>query len=91
MTATQTIRRDCGNIELNVSGKPMARGICHCLSCQALYNAAFHAGAVWPASGLTITHGQAAIKDTSCQTKNCDATGAANVGLSFSTGTYSVI
>ena len=63
MTATQTIRRDCGNIELNVSGKPMARGICHCLSCQALYNAAFHAGAVWPASGLAITHGQAAIKE----------------------------
>ena len=63
MMTTQTIRCDCESIELNVFGKPMARGICHCPSCQSLYNAAFHAGAVWPENALTITLGQAFIKE----------------------------
>ena len=61
--ATQIIRCDCESIELSISGTPMVRAICHCLSCQALYNAAFHAGAAWPENTLTITQGQAAIKE----------------------------
>ena len=56
------IRCDCGVTALNLSGTPMARGICHCTSCRALYNAAFHAGAVWQEDAVSVIQGKATIR-----------------------------
>ncbi len=50
----------CANIELEVSGPPVAQFYCHCDDCQAMHGAAYVPESVYPADAVTIVKGQAA-------------------------------
>ena len=45
----------CGDVRLVASGRPYRVGLCHCLDCRKHHGALFFAGAMYPASEVTIT------------------------------------
>lgn len=50
----------CGQLRVEVSGRPYRVGICHCLDCRKTHGALFHASAIFPAQAVTV-HGEAKV------------------------------
>jgi hypothetical protein len=48
----------CGAVEIQVTGKPVAMGYCHCTSCREWAAAPVNAFTLWPPSAVTITRGE---------------------------------
>ncbi len=46
---------NCGSVRLEVRGRPMWVGLCHCLICRKETGSAFMAFAVWDQSQVTVT------------------------------------
>jgi predicted GNAT family acetyltransferase len=51
----------CGAVEVEVSGKPMFAGYCHCADCQAWSAAPINAFSLWKSDGVRITKGEAEL------------------------------
>ncbi|MVA25346.1 GFA family protein [Agrobacterium vitis] len=47
----------CGEIELTISGDPIAQIYCHCDDCQAIHGAAYASESVYSKDDLSITAG----------------------------------
>ena len=45
----------CGDIRVTAAGAPYRVGLCHCLDCRKHHGALFHASAIFPEDGVTIT------------------------------------
>jgi hypothetical protein len=50
----------CGEIQLEVSGPPVAQFFCHCDDCQAVHGGAYVPESVYRADALTIVKGKPA-------------------------------
>lgn len=50
------IRCGCGDVEVRLTGDPVAKYLCHCDDCQAVHGKAF-AVALYPASAVAVTRG----------------------------------
>ncbi len=50
----------CGQIELAVTGEPIAQFYCHCDDCQAVHGAAYVPESVYPAGAVTVEKGEPA-------------------------------
>jgi hypothetical protein len=59
MTITH-VRCDCGVVEVQLIGEPMAQYACHCDDCQAVHGKAYPV-ALYPASAVTVTRGETAV------------------------------
>ena len=46
---------NCGAVRLEIRGKPVRVGLCHCLTCRKQTGSAFMAYAVWDKSQVTVT------------------------------------
>jgi predicted GNAT family acetyltransferase len=51
----------CGAVELQVKGKPVFAGYCHCHDCQAWSAAPVNAFTLWPLNSVQVTKGEAEI------------------------------
>ncbi len=51
----------CGAVELEVTGKPVFAGYCHCRDCQAWSAAPINAFSLWKSDSVRITKGEADI------------------------------
>ena len=51
----------CGSVEIEVSGKPMEMGYCHCTSCRHYSGAPFVAFILWRANQVRVTRGEALL------------------------------
>jgi len=51
----------CGAVELEVTGKPVFAGYCHCRDCQAWSAAPINAFSLWKADSVRVTRGEAEI------------------------------
>ncbi|TCU78923.1 hypothetical protein EDE08_101706 [Bradyrhizobium sp. R2.2-H] len=51
----------CGTVEVEVTGKPMFAGYCHCADCQAWSAAPINAFSLWKSDGVRITKGEAEL------------------------------
>ena len=51
------VRCDCGAVEMQLTGSPLAQYICHCDDCQAVHGKAY-AVALYPASAVAVAHGE---------------------------------
>ncbi len=51
----------CGAVEVEVTGKPVFAGYCHCKDCQAWSAAPINAFSLWKASDVRITKGESEI------------------------------
>ena len=51
----------CGAVELQVSGKPVFAGYCHCHDCQAWSAAPINAFSLWKSDSVRVTKGEAEI------------------------------
>jgi hypothetical protein len=51
----------CGNVELSVTGEPVAAGYCHCSSCRSWSAAPVNAFSLWKPEAVMITKGAASI------------------------------
>ena len=51
----------CGAVELEVTGKPVFSGYCHCRDCQAWSAAPINAFSLWKSDSVRITRGEADI------------------------------
>ncbi|MGB8398336.1 N-acetyltransferase [Bradyrhizobium sp.] len=51
----------CGAVELEVKGKPVFAGYCHCRDCQAWSAAPINAFSLWKADSVRVTRGEAEI------------------------------
>lgn len=47
----------CGEVQLTVTGDPVAMGYCHCESCRKWSAGPVNAFTLWPADAVTITRG----------------------------------
>ena len=47
----------CGAVEIQVTGKPVAMGYCHCQSCREWAAAPINAFTLWPPTSVTVTRG----------------------------------
>ena len=45
----------CGDVRVEVTGRPYRVGLCHCLDCRKHHGALFHASAIFPREAVTIT------------------------------------
>ena len=48
----------CGDVELELSGEPMAQVYCHCEDCQKAHSAAYVKVAIYPVDGVKVTKGK---------------------------------
>lgn len=51
----------CGAVEVEVTGKPMFAGYCHCADCQAWSAAPINAFSLWKSDAVRITKGEAEL------------------------------
>jgi len=51
----------CGAVEVEVTGKPMFSGYCHCDDCQAWSAAPINAFSLWKSDGVRIIRGEAEL------------------------------
>lgn len=51
----------CGAVEVEVTGKPMFAGYCHCGDCQAWSAAPINAFSLWKSDAVRITKGEAEL------------------------------
>lgn len=51
-------RCPCGHAHLKLSSTPIVQLYCHCDDCRAAHAAAYVASAIYPATAVTVTHGQ---------------------------------
>lgn len=51
----------CGGVELEVTGKPVFAGYCHCQDCQAWSAAPINAFSLWKSDNVRIVRGEADI------------------------------
>ena len=51
----------CGAVELEVTGKPVFAGYCHCRDCQAWSAAPINAFSLWKSDSVRITRGESDI------------------------------
>jgi predicted GNAT family acetyltransferase len=51
----------CGAVEVEVTGKPVFAGYCHCKDCQAWSAAPINAFSLWKAADVRITKGESEI------------------------------
>ena len=49
----------CGAVEVEVTGKPVFAGYCHCRDCQAWSAAPINAFSLWKSDSVRITKGEA--------------------------------
>lgn len=45
----------CGDVRIEVTGRPYRVGLCHCLDCRKHHGALFQAYAVFPEDAVTVT------------------------------------
>ncbi|UQS17484.1 GFA family protein [Pseudomonas sp. HS6] len=45
----------CGEVRIDVSGRPFRVGVCHCMDCRKHHGALFASAAIFPAEAVTIT------------------------------------
>jgi hypothetical protein len=48
----------CGDVEIEVAGKPALMGYCHCDDCQAWSAAPINAFSLWPPENVRVTRGR---------------------------------
>lgn len=53
-----TIQCLCGDVQIELSGEPMAQVYCHCDGCQAAHGAAYVLVAMYPADAVKVTQGK---------------------------------
>ncbi|MDN4987760.1 GFA family protein [Bradyrhizobium arachidis] len=51
----------CGAVEVEVTGKPVFAGYCHCVDCQAWSAAPINAFSLWKSDGVRVTKGEAEL------------------------------
>jgi hypothetical protein len=51
----------CGEVQFQVSGRPIAMGYCHCASCRHWSAGPVNAFTLWKPEALKVTHGTASI------------------------------
>lgn len=51
----------CGAVEVEVTGKPVFAGYCHCRDCQAWSAAPINAFSLWKSSDVRVTKGEAEL------------------------------
>lgn len=51
----------CGTVEVEVTGKPVFAGYCHCADCQAWSAAPINAFSLWKSDSVRITNGEAEL------------------------------
>jgi hypothetical protein len=56
MTATRVQCR-CGEVEIELTAKPLVQLYCHCDDCQAVHGAAYVPESVYPSDAVTIIRG----------------------------------
>jgi len=56
MTTTR-IQCRCGEIEIELTGKPLVQFYCHCDDCQAVHGAAYVPEAVYPSGAVNVIRG----------------------------------
>ena len=59
----------CGAVELEVSGAPVAQGICHCGDCRSWSAGPVNAFSLWPKDNFKVTKGEELI-GTFAKTEN---------------------
>ena len=59
MTITH-VRCGCGVVEVQLTGEPMARYVCHCDDCQAVHGKACPV-ALYSASAVAVTRGETSV------------------------------
>jgi hypothetical protein len=57
MTATH-LKCRCGEVEIELTGKPLVQFYCHCDDCQAVHGAAYVPESVYPADALKVVRGE---------------------------------
>ncbi|HEY6457136.1 MAG TPA: GFA family protein [Steroidobacteraceae bacterium] len=57
---TMSVRCDCGGVEAQLTGEPMAQYVCHCRDCQAVHGRAYSV-ALYPTCAVTVTRGDTAV------------------------------
>ena len=69
-----TLKCNCGAVEMEIAGEPMAQYFCHCDDCQAVHGGAY-AVSLHKADRVSVTHGETVkmILKTTPRTKcaNC--------------------
>jgi len=48
----------CGEVEIAVTGEPVAAGYCHCSSCRSWAAAPVNAFTLWPPAAVKVTRGE---------------------------------
>jgi hypothetical protein len=48
----------CGAVGIEVTGKPVAQGYCHCESCRTMSGAPLRGFTLWPADAVRVTRGE---------------------------------
>lgn len=56
--AVLTVRCSCGHVQLELTGAPVSQIYCHCDDCRTAHAAAYVASAIYPATAVTVKHGQ---------------------------------
>lgn len=56
--STTTIQCLCGDVQIDLSGEPMAQVYCHCDGCQTAHSAAYVLVAMYPADAVRVTRGK---------------------------------
>ncbi|MBR0851057.1 GFA family protein [Bradyrhizobium diazoefficiens] len=51
----------CGAVEVEVTGKPLFEGYCHCADCQAWSAAPINAFSLWKSDSVRVTRGEAEL------------------------------
>jgi predicted GNAT family acetyltransferase len=60
-TATYKAGCFCGAVEVQVTGKPVFAGYCHCSDCQAWSAAPINAFSLWKSDSVRVTRGESEI------------------------------
>lgn len=47
----------CGEVQVEITGAPVAQAYCHCESCRRWLSAPIHAAALWPTPNVNVTRG----------------------------------
>lgn len=70
----------CGRVELELSGKPIFQGLCHCDSCKQWLAAPMNAATLWPTQCVKFIRGEDLLrtyaKTPRSQRKHCTKCGS---------------
>jgi hypothetical protein len=61
MSETRSSRCACGDVEVQITGEPVAMAYCHCESCRSWLGAPIHAASLWPTDSVTVKKGEAQL------------------------------